>query len=131
MRGGSLQPNAVLRRSKSDSGDSMHRWYLPGRLIALRLILCAAMSNLAVGPSLAQTYKTLYEFTGGADGAGPGGLTLGPDGAIYGVTNTGGHPGCYAGCGTIFVLSRTGDERRLTIFTLSGAPPMVAPQMHQ
>jgi hypothetical protein len=51
----------------------------------------------------------IYVFAGGADGAHPNdGVTIGPDGAIYGTTQAGGLDGCsqtgYTGCGTVFVL---------------------------
>jgi uncharacterized repeat protein (TIGR03803 family) len=52
----------------------------------------------------AQTFKVLYTFTGGTDGADPGGLTVGRAGELYGVANSGGNPNCYSGCGTIFEL---------------------------
>jgi uncharacterized repeat protein (TIGR03803 family) len=45
--------------------------------------------------------SVIYNFTGGADGYGPGGgLTLGKDGSLYGMTPTGGA----AGLGVIFQL---------------------------
>jgi len=46
-------------------------------------------------------FNTLYEFTGHADGSRPGGgLTLGPDGSLYGVTQNGGT----RGLGTVYKL---------------------------
>jgi uncharacterized repeat protein (TIGR03803 family) len=55
---------------------------------------------------------TLYKFTGGSDGWAPcGGVTIGPDGALYGTTSD---SACFAdgqycengqGCGTVFRLS--------------------------
>jgi hypothetical protein len=36
------------------------------------------------------TETVLFSFTGDANGAGPNGVTLGPDGNLYGTTNTGG-----------------------------------------
>jgi len=51
-------------------------------------------------------YNPLYLFHGGNDGAQPlGGVTLGPDGAIYGTTLFGGGSGCNGGCGTVFKLT--------------------------
>jgi uncharacterized repeat protein (TIGR03803 family) len=41
----------------------------------------------------------LYEFTRGSDGSGPTGVVIGPNGALYGVTGSGG-----AGYGTVFEL---------------------------
>lgn len=51
----------------------------------------------------------LYVFQGGNDGAMPfGGLSFGPDGALYGTTQYGGGGPCYngfVGCGTVFKLT--------------------------
>ncbi|MFY9665457.1 MAG: choice-of-anchor tandem repeat GloVer-containing protein [Candidatus Cybelea sp.] len=50
----------------------------------------------------------LHDFSGPPDGADPtGGLTIGPDGSLYGVTSRGGNGDCvfYTGCGTIYRLS--------------------------
>ena len=53
------------------------------------------------------TLHPLYTFTGGADGGRPGPVVVGPDGALYGTTMSGGN-GCadfQYGCGTVFRLS--------------------------
>ena len=56
------------------------------------------------------TITPLYQFTGGADGAGPaGGVVLGSNNTLYGTTQSGGNPNCsgnfpYPGCGTVFNL---------------------------
>jgi uncharacterized repeat protein (TIGR03803 family) len=45
-------------------------------------------------------FSPLYEFTGGSDGANPlGGVVIGPNGALYGTTQSGG-----SGYGTVFEL---------------------------
>ena len=45
----------------------------------------------------------LYSFEGGNDGSGPGGrVVIGPDGNLYGSTESGGYNGC---CGTVFKLA--------------------------
>jgi uncharacterized repeat protein (TIGR03803 family) len=51
--------------------------------------------------------KTLYTFQGGEDGSeADGGITIGPDGALYGTTYYGGGNGCSgAGCGTVYRLT--------------------------
>ena len=81
--------------------------------------------------------STLYEFQGGADGAGPGGALLIDDtGALYGTTLAGGTGFCTSnnvnvGCGTIFKLAppasgqSTWTETLLYTFTGStdGATP--------
>jgi len=62
----------------------------------------------------AQAFQVLHAFTGGADGANPGGtgLSMGPGGNLYGGTGFGGLQGsqCYESlsCGAIFKLSRRG-----------------------
>jgi uncharacterized repeat protein (TIGR03803 family) len=52
------------------------------------------------------TFSTIYTFQAGSDGDYPsGGVTIGPDGALYGTTNEGG-TGCDgAGCGTVYKLT--------------------------
>ena len=55
------------------------------------------------------TFTALYSFTGGNDGARPyAGVTIGPDGALYGATSVGGlgNPNCPGGgCGTVYKLT--------------------------
>jgi uncharacterized repeat protein (TIGR03803 family) len=48
----------------------------------------------------------IYSFQGGLDGAQPfSAITVGPDGALYGVTENGGGFGCNGvGCGTVYSL---------------------------
>ena len=56
------------------------------------------------------TPKLLYSFAGGADGSLPcAPMIFGPDGVLYGTTQTGGNQGCQLGfggigCGTVFQL---------------------------
>src|SRR5208282_6432595 len=49
--------------------------------------------------------STLYSFAGGSDGCYPmSGVTIGPDGGLYGATSSGGTSGTgcpYRGCGTV------------------------------
>ncbi|MGA8875336.1 MAG: choice-of-anchor tandem repeat GloVer-containing protein [Candidatus Korobacteraceae bacterium] len=48
----------------------------------------------------------LYEFQGGEDGAGAaGGVTIGPDGALYGTTYEGGLLNCNGPCGIVYRLA--------------------------
>jgi hypothetical protein len=58
------------------------------------------------------TYTTLYDFTGGSDGANPeGGLVMDASGNLYGTTFGGGAAGgnCSASgytCGVVFEITR-------------------------
>jgi hypothetical protein len=54
----------------------------------------------------AQTLTVLHTFTGGADGAGPVGLTIDAAGNLYGTTGSGGLAGCEGtGCGVVWKLT--------------------------
>jgi uncharacterized repeat protein (TIGR03803 family) len=56
------------------------------------------------------THTVLYSFTGAADGGEPyKGVTLDPQGNLYGTTVTGGSGGCEGGCGVVFKLTKSGD----------------------
>lgn len=53
-------------------------------------------------------FAPIYSFRGGNDGAFPyAGVTIGPDGGLYGTTSSGGHgaPHCAGGCGTVYRLT--------------------------
>lgn len=58
-------------------------------------------------------FTILYSFSGGADGQGPLGLVLAPDGNLYGTTRTG---GSYGG-GTLFSITPAGAFSILHSFT--------------
>lgn len=65
------------------------------------------------------TYKTLYTFTGGADGANPlAGLIEDASGNLYGTTVQGGDLDiCYpVGCGVVFKVAQSGAETILYTF---------------
>jgi uncharacterized repeat protein (TIGR03803 family) len=54
----------------------------------------------------------LYAFARGSDGSAPWGVIFGPDGSLYGVTQSGGYQGtvhCFLGCGTVFRLTPNSD----------------------
>jgi uncharacterized repeat protein (TIGR03803 family) len=57
---------------------------------------------------------TLYSFTGGVDGGVPLGVTLGPNGNLYGAAQQGGTGICgptgHSGCGVVFKLDASGHE---------------------
>jgi len=68
-------------------------------------VVFALTPPMAGQPFWAQS--VLYSFTGGADGSSPlGGVTLGPDGVIYGTASEGGNR-CDGGhrCGVVFALA--------------------------
>ena len=72
--------------------------------------LAVALSIVAIGTQ-AQTYKVLYNFTGGQDGGNPAaGLTMDKAGNFYGTAQQGGgSSGCYyVTCGTVFKLTHKG-----------------------
>jgi uncharacterized repeat protein (TIGR03803 family) len=55
-----------------------------------------------------QSFTTLWQFSGGSDGAAPqAGLIVSPGGAMYGSTSAGGGGNCSGqdGCGTVFRLT--------------------------
>jgi uncharacterized repeat protein (TIGR03803 family) len=50
----------------------------------------------------------IYSFAGGTDGAGPTSVVLGPEGILYGSTESGGKPNAcprLGGCGTVFAIA--------------------------
>jgi uncharacterized repeat protein (TIGR03803 family) len=68
----------------------------------------------------AQTYKTVYRFTGGRDGAEPlAPVILDDAGNLYGTTTLGGDLKCNRphGCGTVFKIDAAGKETVLHAFT--------------
>jgi uncharacterized repeat protein (TIGR03803 family) len=92
------------------------RLNIRAKLSALALSVFVALLAGAIS-SQAQTFKVLHEFNGAADGAQPGGLTLGRAGEVYGVANGGGKSSgdCSGGCGTIFELFRVGPDWQFTL----------------
>jgi uncharacterized repeat protein (TIGR03803 family) len=76
--------------------------------------LCGLGCGTVFGFTSQGTIFLLHSFSGGADGQGPMGLTLGPDGStFYGVTQNGGTPGF----GTVFKITPTGTFTTLHSFT--------------
>ena len=75
----------------------------------------------------AQTFTTLYTFTGGNDGGSPqAGLIMDIAGNLYGTTGYGGGiSGCSFACGTAFMLDPFGNEKVQHAFTggTDGARP--------
>ena len=76
-----------------------------------------ALATVLAQSAQAQTFKTLYTFTGGADGSAPETDLLLHGGSLYGTTPTGGT----SGLGTIFQLNISTGQ--LTVLhTFAGAP---------
>jgi uncharacterized repeat protein (TIGR03803 family) len=60
------------------------------------------------------SFRVLYRFAGGRDGAGPGGPLIDVKGTLYSTTGSGGsHPKCGygGGCGTVYSISTSGTEK--------------------
>jgi uncharacterized repeat protein (TIGR03803 family) len=97
---------------------------------ACLLSATALATALAATPGHAGTYTTLYQFTGGNDGAAPlAPVTYDEKGNLYGVTEEGAND-CVAsaygsyGCGTVFKISASGQETTLVTFDgTNGANP--------
>jgi len=82
---------------------------------ALRLAMTAlvAVLSLTSAPLQGQTFKVLYTFKGGNDGASPQAeLTRDPNGTLYGTTSSGGK----FSEGTVFKLDPDGKEKVLYAF---------------
>lgn len=81
----------------------------------------AMLTFLAFGTwSRAQTFTTLYSFTGSSGGIGPfAGVVLDPAGNVYGTTVEGGEPNCGApgGCGVVYKINH---DRSETVYSFSG-----------
>jgi uncharacterized repeat protein (TIGR03803 family) len=76
------------------------------------------------------SYKVLYTFKGGTDGAQPASDLLDVDGKLYGTTFYGGDASnsryCYYGCGTVFETTTAGAVRilhRFVSYPKDGADP--------
>jgi uncharacterized repeat protein (TIGR03803 family) len=93
--------------------------------VALAIVIALVLTGLATrsaqaAPAQTLTYTALYSFTGGADGGYPSaGLVPDAAGNLYGTTSEGGSlSGCSPyGCGLVFKLDPTGNERVLYTFT--------------
>jgi uncharacterized repeat protein (TIGR03803 family) len=91
---------------------------------------CGTVFSLTppTSPGGAWTETVLHTFTGGAEGALPNGVTLGPGGVLYGTTQVDGIVPCLEqqGCGTVFSLtppaSPGGAWTRKTIYQFAGPP---------
>jgi uncharacterized repeat protein (TIGR03803 family) len=77
----------------------------------------------------AQTFTTLYKFTGGADGGYPdAGVIQDLSGNLYGTTEQGGDLGCATnGCGVVYEVSADGSETVLHTFDGSDGKYPITP----
>jgi uncharacterized repeat protein (TIGR03803 family) len=90
---------------------------------ALTLAVALVLGVVTTPSAQAQTFTTLYNFTGSSDGASPyGSLVRDSTGNLYGTTEAGG-----VGFGVVFKLSKNGKETVLYTFTggSDGANPFV------
>jgi len=93
--------------------------------IMMRMLALIAMTLILNYSSWGQVkYKTLYQFTGGADGSGPmGGVVFDQAGNLYGTTAYGGNVGGWfcepVGCGVAYKLApgRKGKWTQSVLYT--------------
>src|SRR5271163_3423707 len=86
------------------------------RATSLLALTLGLLPMLAGWRAQAQTFQTLYAFTGGSDGGYPyAGLVRDKAGNLYGTTLEGGS-GCAIGCGTVFKLDKNRKETVLHSF---------------
>ena len=96
------------------------------RVCAMTFLVVLVLAALAQ----AQTFNTLYDFTGGTDGGNPyAGLIQDPAGNLYSTTSEGGDLSCGSknGCGVVFKMNTAGKETVLHSFTRSDGSGPVAP----
>jgi uncharacterized repeat protein (TIGR03803 family) len=133
--GGAFDAGTVLRINKRDKETVLYSFQgSPDGQLPVSGLLRDAAGNLfgttvAGGDSgngtvfhLDKSGKetVLYSFAGGTDGSAPNGsLARDAAGNFYGTTSTGAGSGCYdrQGCGSVFMLDRTGKEIVLHKFT--------------
>ena len=77
------------------------------RVTAVALVLTVAAASKSASPvAQAQTFTTLYSFTGNTDGGMPSaGLSMDRAGNLYGTASAGGNKSCRPTCGTVFKLT--------------------------
>lgn len=84
-------------------------------------IAALAVGILTAPFAHAASERVVYTFKGGSDGAGPSAALLKVGGTLYGTTGYGGGTGCQNnGYGTVFKLTKAGDETVLYSFQAAG-----------
>jgi uncharacterized repeat protein (TIGR03803 family) len=95
-------------------------WPHAGHCRALKQTAALLLGLVTLPLLQAQTFTTLYSFTGGSDGGEPvAGVIQDPAGNLYGTTYLGGTTNCVYGdgCGTVFKIDTAGNETVLHSFT--------------
>ena len=79
------------------------------RTYVARALICGAVLAVAAAPAQASSYKVVYAFQGGSDGADPDAPLISVGGMLYGTTKWGGLSGgaTSPGLGTVFSLNPT------------------------
>ena len=98
--------------------------------ILLRVVLVLSLLIMTSHLVLGQTYRVIYNFTGGADGSVPeSGLTADNAGNFYGTTVYGGNPHCgLYGCGVVFKLVHSVSGWNLNpLYSFAGIPDGMSP----
>src|SRR5664279_1323972 len=105
----------------TDNRRAIHRRMKTLLLAAILILIVAAISKT----TQAQTFTVIHNFTGGQDGASPfTGLTITPDGTLYGTAFGGGS----AGFGTVFSLEDSGSGWMLNpLYTITAGSDGAGP----
>ena len=88
-------------------------WAAVSKALAATTALLVIVLMLAPGAGAQGHFKTLYKFTGGADGSGPSRLIIDAAGNLYATTYVGGE----FGAGTVFKIDTAGKMTTLYNFT--------------
>jgi uncharacterized repeat protein (TIGR03803 family) len=93
--------------------------------VGLAILIACGLALVTTPIAQAQSFKVIYPFTGGLDGANPfAGLTMDKAGSLYGTTYDGS-----AGYGTVFKLKHTGSSWVLSpLYSFQGRNDGANPQ---
>ena len=110
---------------KQQFSNSLFRTISRAANVALAMAFVLALTMILTQAAQAQTYKVIYNFTGGADGSAPyAGLTMDKAGNLYGTTSFGGA----FGNGAVFKLTPKGSGWVLTpLYSFQGGSDGVYP----